>query len=156
MPTIFRFRYKVFFFHGLNLKSLQNVEKVIFFGWALIFPRFSHGYNLIFAKAPLSHIPSFSPRLQARFDIHKKWQLHPFRCFPNGYKRDLIFIKSANSTHSVVFPTATSAIWYSQKVAIALIPLFFSLSSVSHSAQFIYNRDLRAWETNKIHRKAKR
>ena len=109
----------------------------------------SHGYkrNLIFTKStsfayflisctntsaiwysqkvPIAPIPLFSQRLQARFDIQKEWQLCSFRCFSQGYKRDLIFIKSANCTHSVVFPTATSAIWYSQKVAIALIPLFF-------------------------------
>ena len=122
-----------------------------------IFSRFPHGYkrDLIFTKS-VNCVPLFCPRLQARFDIHKKCQLNPFRCFPNGYKRDLIFTKSANCIHSVVFLTATSAIWYSHKVAIALIPLFSSLSSVSHSAKFIYNRDLRASETNKLHRKTKR
>ena len=75
-------------------------------------------------KASLSHISSFSPRLQARFDILKRYQFLPIRCFPHGYKRDLIFTKGTNFSQSVVFSTATSAIWYSQKVQISPSPLF--------------------------------
>ena len=54
----------------------------------------------------------FFPQLQARFDIHKKRST--FARFPHGYKRNLIFIKSITFAYFLVFPTATSAIWYSQ------------------------------------------
>ena len=113
------------------------------------FARFPHGYkrNLIFIKSitfayflvfptATSAIwysqkmsitsPLFSPRLQARFDIHKKCQLHPFRCFPNGYKRDLIFTKSGNCAYSVLshfpaFPTVLNS--YSTAICVREKPI---------------------------------
>ena len=93
-----------------------------------IFPHFPHKYkrDLIFTKSAncihsvvfptatsavwysqkvaIMFIPLFFPGLQARFDIHKKWQLRPFCCFPHFYKRDLMLIDSRGFTHSRVFP----------------------------------------------------
>ena len=66
--------------HNVRSFSPRLFPKSITFAYFLVFPTATSAiwYS---QKVPIASIPLFSQRLQARFDIHKKWQLRLFRCF---------------------------------------------------------------------------